>query len=170
MVKLFFFYNHMGVEMKVFFSHSEKDFEEVQVISQVIEDEGHSVYLAEDNPAPGKYVEDKLRQEISTSDFMIILCTANSQTSSIIEWEVDTAQSLDKVVVPLKLGNNCISWMLEGLEYIDLEKHDWMWKLQVCLEQQQRFKNIRSLAIAGVIVGVASVIGMVFSACEKKPK
>jgi len=103
---------------KIFISHSSLDGWLVEPLSRILEDVGVRTYVAEIETPEGKPLPTKFKENIESSDAVILLLTANvmkrPNTRDLINWEVATAHTLGKPVyvfrekdveVPLMISN-----------------------------------------------------------------
>lgn len=111
---------------KIFLSHNVADAGSVKWIADSCKAVGIEAYLYEHDPRPGELVADKLQTAIRNSDAVIVLLTANSQSSPYVQQEIGFAKGQGKPVIPLVqpgVDNRALA-MLQGLEYIPFDAHD----------------------------------------------
>jgi len=88
--------------VKVFISHSRLDNWLVEPICEVLKESGVNPYVAEIETPEAKPLPIKFRENIRTSNVIILLLTKNvmkhNNTRDIISWEVATAHALNKPV------------------------------------------------------------------------
>ena len=111
--------------MKLFLSHSNRDRVWVQQVKIQLEKVGIDVYLAEMDPQPGRPLDQKLQQQIDSSDALIVLLTEDAAVSPIVREEIGYAISANKLVVPLVAPtvaqSPALLGMLNGREYIPFD-------------------------------------------------
>lgn len=109
---------------EVFFSHNSEDFSWADKIKNEAEKEGIKVYLYEDDPQPGKYVAEKVKETIRRCDSVIFFLTKNSQKSAYVQQEIGFAQALNKLIIPIvdKGANPNSLAMLTGIEYFPFDQ------------------------------------------------
>ena len=87
--------------MKVFLSYSTKDMDIAQMIKEELKLLGVEVYLAEEDPQPGRILAEKIKKELRNSDLVIALITPNSLQSTYVWSEIGGAALADKPIIPL---------------------------------------------------------------------
>jgi hypothetical protein len=110
--------------VQLFISHSSRD-REWELVQKRVEAAGFKAYLAEHDLQPGRPLNDKIQEEIESSDAVVVVLTSNAAASAIVRDEIGYALGKGKLVValvtpdvardPTKLG------MLNGLEYIPFD-------------------------------------------------
>jgi TIR domain len=107
----------------IFLSHSSPDRNWVEYLKQQAESIGIQVYLYEHDPQPGVYISDKVQQQISASDAVVVLLTQHSQFSPYVQQEIGFAAARQRLIIPLvQPGTDprCLA-MLNGKEYIPFD-------------------------------------------------
>jgi len=66
---------------KVFISHSTQDPEIVYTLYSLLRQRGMEAYVAEYYPEPGKPLSEKVRQNMATSDLVLVILTHNGSRS-----------------------------------------------------------------------------------------
>jgi TIR domain-containing protein len=111
------------VPYKVFLSHSLADAAWVNRIAKDAAGVGIDVYLSEHDQRPGNMLAEKVQEAIRDSDAVVVLLTANSESSAYVQQEIGYAKALKKSVIPLveRSINKQKLAMLHGVEYIPFE-------------------------------------------------
>ena len=89
---------------QVFVSHSEKDRALADFVSDYIKRCGQMPYLAEstDNPEVGRKLwEEKIKSAMSKSNIVLVLWTGNSISSIAVQKEVEMANQMNKLILPV---------------------------------------------------------------------
>ena len=66
---------------QIFLSHSGADATWVYWLAEEISRIGVTPYVFEQDPQPGRYVSDKVKEAITRSDAVVVFLTANSHTA-----------------------------------------------------------------------------------------
>lgn len=74
--------------VKVFISHSTKDFQLVMTLGKYLNAYGVEVYIAERDYQPGKSLSQKIMQNIDTSDYFLVVYTINGKDSEFVSQEI----------------------------------------------------------------------------------
>lgn len=132
--------------IRIFLSHSSKDFglvDPIRAQAQAIE---VNVYLHEMHPEPGTSLSSKVADAIGTSDALVVLVTANTAASAYVNQEIGYALGKGLPVIPLvSRGTDSDQLaMLQGVEYIafDSERpHEALTQLTAQLHGMQMSKT-----------------------------
>lgn len=158
----------------VFFSHSSKDREWVQLVAEQAEAIGVHVYLAEHDVSPGVNLGEKVIAQIRAADAFLVLLTASSRSSPLVQQEIGIASQAEKFIIPLVTPAvlSADLGVLQGKEYIviDFENpHEALVKLSATLSDlldRQRAsahaeaarRRQENLVLGGLVILVALLI------------
>ncbi len=106
---------------QILISHSSKDNDSAQRVKKVLEDNGFSCWLDNDNIPAGADFVTKIAEAMRNCDVVVVLVSKNSQTSDWVRKEVTTASSQKKLIIP---------YMLQDFEIND--------EFSLCLGNAQR--------------------------------
>lgn len=87
--------------MKVFVSHSIYDKKLIQKIKAAIEPNGINLIIAEHHYALYKTITEKIKDQIRSSDFALILLTKNGFNSNFVQQEIGFIENLKKPYIQL---------------------------------------------------------------------
>lgn len=132
--------------IRIFLSHSSKDFGLVDLIRAQAQAIEVDVYLHEMHPEPGTSLSSKVADAIGTSDALVVLVTANTAASAYVNQEIGYALGKGLPVIPLvSRGTDSDQLaMLQGVEYIafDSERpHGALTRLTAQLHGMQMSKT-----------------------------
>lgn len=110
-------------EVSIFLSHSHKDRELALGLQRLLTSRGLILYLDwqdTDMPArPNRETADRIKARIGSSNYFLLLATANAMTSRWVPWEVGIADSRETsahiIIVPVIDAHGT-----HGNEYLDL--------------------------------------------------
>ncbi|MBO4819437.1 MAG: toll/interleukin-1 receptor domain-containing protein [Firmicutes bacterium] len=85
---------------QILISHSSKDNDSAQRIKKVLEDNGFSCWLDNDNIPPGADFVSKIAEAMRNCEVVVVLVSKNSQDSDWVRNEVTAANSQKKLVIP----------------------------------------------------------------------
>lgn len=116
----------------VFISHSAKDKTIADAVCAALESEGVRCWIAPRDVMPGMEWGRSIIEAIEQAKIMILLFTANSNTSSQIRREVERAVNHDVVILPFRVENilpdKSLEYFIGNVHWLDaltppLEKH-----------------------------------------------
>lgn len=144
---------------KVFISHSIEDLEIVSIISDGLKLIGIDIYIAEFYPEPGRTLSDKVLENLRSSDCVIVLLTHFGAKSAWIQQEIGIAKTLGKPVIPLLEKGLTIKGLLEGVEYISLDRKNVSDAVERLIGSISRLKEkqIYSTGQAAKLLGVSFI-------------
>jgi hypothetical protein len=105
----------------VFVSHSAKDRVYIEIIRGALRGTGARPYVAEEDVTPGAQISEKIRRKIEDCDLFLLLVTQNSLVSSFVNQEVGYALGLEKLLLPIVVGDACPKDLCADIEYIRLD-------------------------------------------------
>ena len=126
-----------GRTPSVFISYSHKDAEIVNRLKGDLRRNGISVWVDERLKIADVAWRKQLAVAINEQRFFIIILTPDSVTSSYCEWELDTALSLNKSVIPLMVKKTNLPFTISTLQYIDFQR-DYSQALNLLVRTLQR--------------------------------
>jgi nucleoside 2-deoxyribosyltransferase len=86
--------------VQLFISHSSRD-REWEVVQKRVEAAGFKAYLAEHDLQPGRPLNNKIQEEIDSSDAVVVVLTRNAAESTIVRDEIGYSLGKGKLVVAL---------------------------------------------------------------------
>jgi len=148
--------------IKVFISHSTKDFQLVERLAKFLKSCGIEAYLAERDYKIGRSVSQKIMQNIDTSDYFLIVYTKNGKESTFVHQEIgywkDKKRDID--LIPFVEKGLSPSGLLSGVEYIEFNPlNPNLGIVNVERYITQTTKKKRKQAIYGTIAGLG-IIGL----------
>lgn len=158
--------------LQVFISHSTKDPDIVQALSDFVAGQGAASMLAEIIVSPGTWLQDKVKDMISKSDIVIALITKNGVRSDWVQSEIGMAIGMNKPIVPLLEDGVDEPSPLKGKEYIRFSSTNIELTFESLSKFIQKRISLKTRKLAGVIVlvaGIAAVaIGIILLLYENK--
>lgn len=107
--------------IRVFFSHSTKDFSWIEPIVAQVNAMGLKGYVYEHDSQPGRPVAPKIKSAITRSQVFVAFLTMNSHDAPYVQQEIGYAQDKGKLIVPFVeqgVPERSIA-MLQGIERIE---------------------------------------------------
>jgi len=107
--------------VKVFISHSTKDFQLVIALSKYLEAYGVEVYIAERDYQIGKALSQKIIQNINTSEYFLVIYILNGRDSQYVSQEIGYwigKKGFSDLIPFVKKGINPEAF-LSGVEYFE---------------------------------------------------
>jgi hypothetical protein len=149
------------VAFRVFISHSTKDPDIVQAVSDFVGGLGALSMVAELMISPGTWLEDKVKDMISKSDIVVALLTKDGVRSPWVISEMGIAIGMDKLVVPLLEEGVDEPPTLKGKEYIrfSLTHIEVMFEsLSKFIQKRMGVKSRKLIGLITLVAGIAAVI------------
>jgi len=109
--------------MKIFITHSEKDIELARKLKESLKDDCE-IYIAADDIQPGRSLPDKIVTNIKSSNYLIGLITRDAVSSQWVQQEIGIAKANNIPIIPLVEPGVKIKGVLEGIEYITLDRNN----------------------------------------------
>jgi hypothetical protein len=113
---------HERKEPDVFISYSSKDVELAREVRTSLEEVGIECWMADDDILPSEIYGKAIIKAINTSRLMLLIFTANANSSRHVESEIDRAYNKHKPIVMLRIEQVDLS---ESLEYY-LSTGSWL--------------------------------------------
>lgn len=104
--------------LRVFISHSIRDFNLIMLLKYCLEHSGIEVYVFEESPQPGIPISDKVTKAIDTSDCVVAFMTIDGSRSEWVQNEIGYAKGKGKMIIPIVEQGVTVRGFLGGLEYI----------------------------------------------------
>jgi len=129
----------MGIEysvVKIFIStsHREPDISLAKEFAQKLEDLGYEVFLAKNNILIGEEWKIRLKKELNSCNYLLLLLSENSVTSDMVYWEVKEIQERKNepsppIILPIRVNlpyhvNYDLSKQLEKIHQLDWKSED----------------------------------------------
>ena len=110
-------------DVKVFISHSnaKTDCSTAHRLNELLHNAGFTPYIAEQDIQPGHNLWKKIYMEISQSDRLLVLCTADGVKSCDVREEIGIAVGLGKKIIPIVEKGISAPGSLSGLEHVPLD-------------------------------------------------
>ncbi len=161
---------------QILISHSSKDNESAQRVKKVLEDNGFSCWLDNDDIPPGADYIARIAKAMRECNVVVVLVSKNSESSKWVKKEVTTANDQNKLVIPymlqdfqpddefsLVLGNaqrvsGYGSKEEEALRRVITAIHDYINDLEdgeeikITIEKNPKKKKALLMGIAGVLI------------------
>jgi len=153
----------------VFISHSKADIEIVKALYSTLKQSGINVYVAEFRLEPGVRLSQKICRNIETSDCVLVLLTREGISSAWVQQEVGIAQRANKLIIPVVEKGVRAAGVLEGREYIELDKENpWNTIAQInkyaeylkAQKEQAERTRVGGLAILAILAGLFFVAAL----------
>ena len=106
----------------VFISYSHKNTNFAKKLKGDLRRNGISVWIDERLKAADEAWLKQLAVAIQKQDYFLYLITPDSEVSKYCEWELNTAQSFNKTIVPLMVKNAVMPITISGLQFIDFRQ------------------------------------------------
>ena len=90
----------------VFISYSSRETAEARKVKDLLEKEGISCWMAPESIPAGSDYGNEIANAIRTADFVVVMLSANSQSSKWVSKEVDFALKYDRTVIPFQLDDS----------------------------------------------------------------
>lgn len=119
--------------MKIFISHSSKDYELAKYLKDILEkDESiKEAFVFEDRKKLGTQISEKITNEINSSDYFVALITTNSIESASVNQEYGYAQAQNLQKIPFLEEGSEEGIMIYGTDKITFSKDTFQ---ERCLE------------------------------------
>jgi len=108
--------------MKIFISHSTKDLKIVEEFKKLVEARGIEAYVAVKDVRPGDVLWDKIERNIKTSNCLVAIMTRYGSLSRTLENELGVAKVNKIRIMPIVEEGVNPKGVLEGIEYVKLDK------------------------------------------------
>lgn len=158
--------------VKVFISHSTKDFNLVDVLGRYLEACGIKVYIAERDIQPGTQLSQKIEQNIENSDYFLVVYTENGKESGFVREEIGfwKGRRNNKNLVPfVEKGINPGAFLC-GVEYIEfdpLNPNIGIVRVKKYIEHQRKIERGQLIVGVGVGLGLVGIISLVLYGLSK---
>ena len=153
--------------IKVFISHSTKDFQIVITLEKYLDAYGVEVYIAERDYQPGKPLSQKIMQNIDTSDYFLVIYTINGKDSHFVSQEIGYwlgKKGFNDLIPFVEKGINPEAFLC-GVEYIEfnpLNPNLGIANLINYVNQQIKIKKKQRIFDVGVGLGIIGLTFLVF--------
>lgn len=111
------------VPPSVFISYSHKDSKLANKLKGDLRRNGISVWIDERLQAADEAWLHQLAVAIQEQRYFLFLMTASSVSSEYCQWELNTAHTLQKTIIPVMIKKSEVPLTIRSLQYIDLRKH-----------------------------------------------
>ena len=112
--------------MKVFISHSTRDFQIVTILKKYLESKGIQAYIAEHDFNPGQPLSQKIIKNLNNSDYFLVVYTYNGKESDFVNQEIGywMKQRGYNNFIPLVEKGITPEGFLAGIEFIQYDPHN----------------------------------------------
>ena len=148
--------------VKVFISHSTKDFKLVKILVKFLEGYGIEAYIAERDYRIGRSLSQKIKQNIDTSNYFLVVYTTNGKESDFVQQEIGIwiDKGRDTDLIPFVEKGLNPSAFLSGVEYIEFDPlNPNLGIANVKRSITQTIKMKKKQAIYGTIAGLG-ILGL----------
>ena len=142
---------------KVFISHSVSDYKNVEGLSDVLESYDIESYIAQRDLQYGRYLTEKIKNNIDNSDAVLVLWTNNSRHSDWVNQEIGYAERAGKQIIPLVEKGVEVKGFLQGREYIDMNPYNMVETMDDVGEYLDDYKIEKEQMEALTVIGGLAV-------------
>ncbi|KKM69572.1 hypothetical protein LCGC14_1449460 [marine sediment metagenome] len=158
--------------VKVFISHSTKDFKLVDVLGRYLEACAIKVYIAERDIQPGKPLSQKIEQNIEKSDYFLVVYTENGKSSEYVQQEIGLWKGRRHNInlVPFVEKGLDPGAFLCGLEYIEFDPFNLnlgFVKVKNFIEMKRKKERNQLYLGVGVGIGFIGIISLALYGLSK---
>lgn len=141
---------------KIFISHSIDNIGIVEQIKTMFEQKGMDAYVAVSHFQPGASILEKVKENIRSANYFLLLYTKSAEKSSWVQQEIGMALNMNKDIIPIIEENVAVPASLQGIEYVRLKKGD----VSSCLQKVCDFLVEKKIAIAdrNKLLGTALIL------------
>ncbi len=160
------------IMVKVFISHSTKDFQLVVALEKYLNAYGIEVYIAERDYQPGKPLSKKIMQNIDICDYFLVIYTFNGKESNFVNQEIGywmKKKRYEDLIPFVEKGINPEA-LLCGVEYIEFDPLNP--KIGIAnvikyINNQIKIKKKQLIFDVGVGLGIAGLTFLIFYGLSK---
>jgi len=158
--------------VRVFISHSTKDFRLVETLVKYLEDYGIRVYLAERDYQPGTQLSLKIMKNIDLNNYFLVVYTINGDDSSYVQQEIGywLGKRGNSGLIPfVEVGTNPKAF-LKDVEYIEFDPLNLsigIAKVKNYIKQQIKMKRNQLIFDVGIGLGLIGIISLVLYGLSK---
>lgn len=161
--------------VKVFISHSTKDFKLVVTLEKYLNVSGIEIYVAERDYQPGKQLSEKIMYNIDTSDYFLVVYTINGDDSKYVHQEIGywLGKRNYNDFIPLVAKGINPGAFLCGVEYIEfdpLNPNLGIANVIHYVTQQIKIKRRQLIFDVGVGLGIIGLATLIFYGLSKLDK
>ena len=158
--------------VKVFISHSTKDFHLVEILFKYLEDYGIDVYLAERDYQPGTLLSKKIIRNIDLSEYFLVVYTVNGDDSVYVQQEIGywLGRKGKNRLIPFVESGTDPKAFLRDIEYIEfdpLNPNIGVANVTNYINQQIKMSRNQLIFDVGVGLGIVGFISLVFYGLSK---
>lgn len=150
-----------NMAFKVFISHCMENIGLVEQIRIMFEQKGLEAYIAVSNFQPGKPIDEKIIENIKSSNIFLLLYTKAAEKSNWVQNEIGIAVTMKKHIIPIIEEGVEAPPLLQGLEHIKLDTNDANSCIQkVCdyLTKIKVSKEDRKSVLAPILLFIGAVV------------
>jgi hypothetical protein len=142
-------------EKRVFISHSFEDSAMAARIQKCLDENGIPVWSQINNVKSGEELFSEIEKAIQTSEFMIVLLSANSTKSKWLNTELNLAIFKNITVIPILINDCEIPQVLKNYEIIDIRDNNInkLWSLfsQLSVASEIDFSKLTSSSFENMV-------------------
>lgn len=158
--------------VRVFISHSTKDFHLVETLFKYLEDYGIEVYLAERDYQPGTQLSQKIMRNIDLSDYFLVVYTINGDESVYVQQEIGywLGKRGNNGLIPFVESGINPKAFLRDIEYIEfdpLNPNIGVANVIKYINQQIKMRRNQLIFDVGVGLGIVGFISLVLYGLSK---
>lgn len=131
--------------MRIFISHSSREAEFANIVCKMLEEGGHSCFIAPRDIRPGKEYAEEIVDGITGADILLLLLSQDSNTSQHVFREVERAVSSHVPIIVYKMAEveltKSLSYFLMVNQWIDGTKDKDLSRLLDAVNSQETGKN-----------------------------
>jgi len=152
----------------IFLSYSHRDLDIAYKIYSIFSRIGIPCYLAELYPEPGVSLWNKIEEMINRSAIVVVIWTRNSYYSPYVNQELGAAKRAGKRIIPLVEEGAELKGVLEGMEYVKLDRKDWVSTVSSLLNATRLHLEKSDQSVALALLALAAGILFLRTSSEKK--
>jgi len=158
--------------VRVFVSHSTKDFHLVTTLVKYLEAYGIEVYLAERDYQPGTQLSLKIMRNINLSDYFLVVYTINGDDSSYVQQEIGYwlgKRGNNRLIPFVESGINPKAFLrdVEYIEFDPLNPNIGVANVINYINQQIKMRRDQLIFDVGVGLGLVGFISLVLYGLSK---
>ncbi len=158
--------------VRVFISHSTKDFHLVETLLKYLEDYGIEVYLAERDYQPGTQLSQKIMRNIDLCDYFLVVYTINGDESVYVQQEIGYwlgKRGNNRLIPFVELGINPKAFLrdIEYIEFDPLNPNIGVANVINYINQQIKMRRNQLIFDVGVGLGIVGFISLVLYGLSK---
>lgn len=142
----------------VFISYSTSDLNLVTEITNQLKQFGANCYVADNIIEAGELLSDKIENAINRADCVLVILTEEGFRSQWVNQEIGLAKAKGKTIIPIIESGVTVAGVLQGIEYIPLDKsnpQNFLNKLTERITDLKKSKDSTNLLVYGALGALA---------------